>query len=51
MIRLHSQIVGDFEYGQRCSTGQKMREGTLMTRIEMLHEDESHARIEWQMLE
>jgi hypothetical protein len=30
---------------------QKLRQRTFMLRIEMLHEDESQARVQWQMIQ
>ena len=48
VIRLDVQVVRDFVNRERRRASEQLRERAVMLRIEMLHEDEAHARVEGQ---
>jgi hypothetical protein len=51
VIRLDAQVVRDFADRERRRASEQLRERAVVLRIEMLHEHESHARVEREVLE
>src|SRR4051812_32273658 len=43
--------MSDFSHRHRSSPGQKLGQRAFVVRVQMLNQDESHARINWQILE
>jgi hypothetical protein len=51
VIRLDAQVVGHLVDRERRRASEQLRERAVMRRIEMLHEYDTHARIDRQVLE
>ena len=51
MVRLYPQVMGDIGNRHRRNSRENLGQRTLMIRIQMLHQDKTHAGIRRQMFE
>ena len=48
VLAFEQHAISGLHHGHRGAVGQQLRHHALVLRIEMLHEDESHAIVGWQ---
>ncbi len=51
MVRLQGHVVFDLADGQHGGFGQELREDALVSGVQVLHQHESHPRIDGQVLQ